>query len=307
MSNLLHTLNKYGIHDFVVVDVGAKGSIETIQEITSLIEVHAFEPNPYEFETLQKKYLLHSFKKLFLNNLGLSDIVGNSNFMISNKSSMSSLLQPDIENYKKHFGSYNDYKEWAWGISPQQQIDIALTTLDQYFEKSVRIDYLKIDTQGSELSILKGAEQLLKKGHINVIKVEVSTIATYQQQAYFSDIDIYLRNLNYCLVDFITYRENSTYLNNAGQEQHYAPCGDAIYCYALPFDDKKEILKTSVIINSLGYRSLAKNLLSSTSLSKIEIDQLLEQSKKHTAQVWKSIAKDIMPPFLLKLWKSIRV
>jgi hypothetical protein len=217
---------------------------------------------------------------------------------------MSSLLQPDLANYKKHFGNYQEYKEWAWSISSQKKIEISLSTLDQYFKNQVRIDYLKLDTQGSELSILKGAEQLLKKGYIKIIKVEVSTIATYQEQALFSDIDIYLRGLNYCLVDFITYRENTSFLLDNGQEQHCAPCGDAIYSYSLPFDNPLEAIKASVIINYLGYTSLAKNMLASTTLSTSEQNGLLIMSKKPTPKFWKKMAKDIMPPLLLTLLKK---
>jgi hypothetical protein len=63
MLNLLHTLNKYKIDDFLLVDVGAKGSIEIIQGIERITEVHAFEPNPIEFEALQKKIHCSSIQK----------------------------------------------------------------------------------------------------------------------------------------------------------------------------------------------------------------------------------------------------
>ena len=71
MSALLNSLTQLGIDDFVLVDVGAKGNIETIIGIESLSEIHAFEPHPDEFKLLEKKYTAHQFKKLYLNCIGL--------------------------------------------------------------------------------------------------------------------------------------------------------------------------------------------------------------------------------------------
>jgi FkbM family methyltransferase len=305
MTALVKTLNNIGINNFVVVDVGAKGKIESIQGVESISEIHAFEPNPEEYNALQKVYLMHPFKQLNLNCLGLSDDIGKSAFMISKNSAMSSLLQPDFENYKKHFGNYKAYNHWAASIDTIKRIEISLETIDHYFNTNSSIDFLKLDTQGSELTILKGAIKTLEKGLIKVLKVEVSTVTTYHNQTYFSDIDIFLRKYNYGLIDFITYKDNPSYILGEDANIHSAPCGDAIYYYTPDYDDEKENIKKSVIINRLGYPSLAINILEATQIKASLKNELITNSKKKNNHIWKGIARDLLPPVLIKILKKI--
>ena len=203
MRKIHSILASLGINGLTFVDAGAKDSLEYIQELDSITEIHAFEPNPDEFQTLQKLYSNHSFKKLKLNQIGLSNTNGGADFTITNHASMSSLLNPDLENYKKHFGAYSDFHKWETSIVAHNKVRIEVQTLDSYFaNEELTLDYLKLDTQGSELLILQGAEDLISSGKVSVIKVEVSTIAIYKNQALFSDIDLFLRKYNYDLADF---------------------------------------------------------------------------------------------------------
>jgi len=57
------------------------------------------------------------------------------------------------------------------------------------------IDFLKIDVQGAELDVLKGAKEKLK--NCLVIHSEVEFVPLYKNQPLFSDLDIYLRKNNF--------------------------------------------------------------------------------------------------------------
>jgi FkbM family methyltransferase len=133
MSALINLLKKLGIDDFVIIDVGAKGKIEFVDGIEQLSDVHAFEPHPSEFEILKKKYRTHPFKKLHLYKNGLFDCVGKAAFNVSNNTSMSSILKPDLGNYNKHFGHYKAFQKWETAITTNQSIEINLTTIDEFF------------------------------------------------------------------------------------------------------------------------------------------------------------------------------
>jgi FkbM family methyltransferase len=305
MHPLLEILKEHKINDLLIVDVGAKESIDFISGLEHITNVHAFEPNPAEYTLLQRKYAAHPFKELHLKSLGLADMKGKSSFHVSNKSSMSSLLKPDLINYKKHFGKYKAYDNWSFNIETAKKIEIELETLDHYFGKITPIDYLKIDTQGSELAVLKGSQKLLEHGAIKVIKLEVSTVATYEQQAFFSDIDIYLRKYQYGLVDFVTYKETPSYLLGENLNIHSAPCGDAIYYYTPDYVSETDNLKKAIIINYLGYASLATNIVSKTSLTQLKQDELIKKSKAILKQKWKLVIKDLVPPLLLKIIKKL--
>jgi len=60
------------------------------------------------------------------------------------------------------------------GIAEPERISVEKITLDHYCEQAgVRsIDFLKIDTEGSELDVLKGAEGLLRNQNIKFIQFE---------------------------------------------------------------------------------------------------------------------------------------
>ena len=56
------------------------------------------------------------------------------------------------------------------------EINVQTQTLDNFCleEKINNIDVLKIDTEGNELNVLKGAKKLLEQNKINIIYTEIS-------------------------------------------------------------------------------------------------------------------------------------
>lgn len=306
MKVIKEILKRYQIDQFTFIDVGAKDDVAFVKEIENLIDVHAFEPNPEEHKKLVTLYETHSFKSLNLNAIGLSDHEGTASFLITKHASMSSLLEPDTENFNKHFGTYKEYPNWENCISKQKNITIYLQTLDNYFKNYTNhIDYLKIDTQGSELSILKGAEKLIRNKQIHVIKVEVSTIPVYKNQALFSDIDIFLRKYQYVLVDFITYRDYYDPIFNSKKQVRHSPCGDAIYVLNNEKNSREQALKNGIILNWLGYNSIAEKIMVSAGIDKKDVEQLrcIQRINKQTLIM--TIIKNITPPIVLRCIKLV--
>ncbi len=92
--------------------------------------------------------------------------------------------------------------------------EVQTTRLDDISEIG-DCDYLKIDVQGGELDVLKGAQCLLE----NVIAVhcEVEFAPVYQDQPLFAEIDTLLRSIGFELIDLI----------NAGYNRYQALPGHA--------------------------------------------------------------------------------
>ena len=65
------------------------------------------------------------------------------------------------------------------------------------------VDFIKLDTQGSELDILRGAERTLA-GPLLGLELEVEFVPIYDRQPLFSDIDAHLRERGFEFVDFST-------------------------------------------------------------------------------------------------------
>jgi hypothetical protein len=75
-------------------------------------------------------------------------------------------------------------------------------SLNDYYKKYPdRINILKLDIQGSELSALKGASDLLAGQLIDIIFTETYFIQQYKEQPLFHEIAAYLHGFEYQLQD----------------------------------------------------------------------------------------------------------
>lgn len=307
MKSVKDILLNRDVREFVFADVGAKDGVEYLRDVAFMTNVHAFEPNPPEFKKLEQLYQQHPFKEIHLNQLGLGEVNETAAFFVSKHSSMSSVLKPNLNNYKKHFGIYSDYQKWEDSITTEHYTHIDIRTADDYFkELKTEIDFLKIDTQGSELSVLKGAQRLLDEHKILIIKVEASLVAIYENQDLFADIDLFLRKHNYTLVDFITYRNDYQPLfTKRKHHSHFGPCGDAIYVLNSDAISKSNLLKMGIIIQWLGYNSLADHYFEKINMKEEEHKVLSSIKSQRYASIYKRFLKGMMPPFISRLLKRL--
>lgn len=289
------------------IDVGAKDQLDFPEGLSSIIEMTGFEPNPAELHLLKEKYSRNNFMSLHLVGSCLSDHDGEVSFNVTRHSAMSSLLQTDPDNYQKHFGLYKNFKNWKSNIEVESIIRTAAVKLDTFInDKNAVIDYLKIDTQGAELKILHGAAQLLDEKRINILKIEVSTIAVYQNQVMFSDIDIYLRSKGYTLVDFITYRDNYVSVLGKARHHHYhsAPCGDAVYVLDPGSLSGACKVKSGLLLLWMGYYSLGSYLINTSDLPPDARGALLSHDFTGTAKKIKQLLINLCPPIILHWFRN---
>ncbi len=136
-------------NDDIFYDIGANYGFYTLlaQEFITKGEIHAFEPNPKIFKLLRENSRLDIYKNTFLNEMALSDKIGEIEFFdreISKHSGGSSLIK------YKHFSKY-------------KVIKVKTTTLDDYILNHKPPTIMKIDVEGGEPLVLKCGLELLKK------------------------------------------------------------------------------------------------------------------------------------------------
>jgi FkbM family methyltransferase len=122
------------------------------------IQIKAFEPVPFVFNSLEKLLGNHSHVQLFKH--ALSDQMGKSIFH----------YYPEADGLS---GFY--YREVLRGDHPDPLIiEVEQTTLDAFCEsnKIEKIDFIKIDTEGAEWKILQGGKNLIKNHRIKSIQFE---------------------------------------------------------------------------------------------------------------------------------------
>lgn len=161
---------------FCAFDVGAnKGQFLSVllSEFTGTdFVVHAFEPGMEAFRTLSEKF--SAAAPIRLNNLALSDKPGNLTlYADAAGSGMSSLLHRD----GRHLG-----------VDFSHVQTIAATTLDAYVaQNGVKvIDFLKLDVEGAELTVLQGAETTFYERRVRSVMFEFGG-ANIDSRTYFRD------------------------------------------------------------------------------------------------------------------------
>ena len=81
---------------------------------------------------------------------------------------------------------------------------IEVITLDEFILQNQlnRIDFLKIDTEGFDLQVLKGGIQNLNEGRIKLILVECGLDPSNKYHVYFQELSSFLFSANFTLVGF---------------------------------------------------------------------------------------------------------
>jgi FkbM family methyltransferase len=150
--------------------------------------VHAIEPLPSSFAKLSAQAAdeprLHAYQ------LAVSDSIGTADFHVAVNADSSSLLPPH-----KTGGVFDKYIETA------ETIQILTTTLPDFCAEHgiSHIDLLKIDAQGVELDILRGAEAMLRNGSISVLYCEVQFERLYEDSCLYHHLASFLEEVGYVL------------------------------------------------------------------------------------------------------------
>ncbi|MGI8882994.1 MAG: FkbM family methyltransferase [Pyrinomonadaceae bacterium] len=149
-----------------VFDVGAN-----IGELTLLFsrfvgengKVHSFEASRAAFQKLETICRAANKRNVILNHLALADKQG--------------LIRLHV--YDDNYLSFNTQavrkiEEYGAAVEPVEIEETTAETVDDYCEKNGigQIDLLKIDVEGAELQVLRGARKMLQSGRIKCLTFE---------------------------------------------------------------------------------------------------------------------------------------
>jgi len=137
----------------IVFDVGAYFGFFSYYAIQkSAKEVYAFEPNPYVFEILKKHAEMWS-DKIKPYQLALSEKNGEADLFISEELGAASTM---LENREKSILKFHKYNK---------KVKVKTMTLDSFVKEYnvERVDFIRIDAEGSEREIIKGAKETIKR------------------------------------------------------------------------------------------------------------------------------------------------
>jgi FkbM family methyltransferase len=155
----------------VVFDVGANRgqSIEFFLRVSQDVEVYSFEPAHKIFESLREIY--GKSKGIYLFNIAMGSTEEQKIFFEHPFDETSTFIKPNVSSV------WQSRKEKILGIERGGVFSeslVEVSTIDRFCSdhQISRIDLLKVDVEGYELEVLKGATKILEQGIVKAIQIE---------------------------------------------------------------------------------------------------------------------------------------
>ena len=182
---------KFKNQPITIVDAGANTGEYSLllKDVLPLATIYAFEPNPVTFKVLKEKTKMINNVKSFSIGLG------------SAESTM------EIYTYKNDKSSEHAsvIKEVMVTLHKSEQIEnyqVSIINLDSFCKDHSleKIHFLKIDTEGFELEVLKGAAHFIKEKNIEVIQFEFNEMNIFSR-VFLHDFYTILPNYKFYRLD----------------------------------------------------------------------------------------------------------
>jgi FkbM family methyltransferase len=177
-----------------VFDVGANDG-QTVRRFARAFpqaDLYSFEPDPATFERLVAA--VGGLPNVRLFNVALGRETGEARLFRFAFDETNSLLPKAV--------GAESYVVDADFLRQTGTIPVKVATIDTICEESniPRIDLLKIDTQGYEVEVLQGAQDLLAASGVRLVYAEVCFVRCYENQPLFHDVYAFLYERGFRLV-----------------------------------------------------------------------------------------------------------
>ena len=170
----------------VVFDVGAHvgQSAKRFLDCFTISHIYCFEPVSDTFRRLQDT--LQGNNRVHCVQIGLGSFKGKGKMALKGSSDLFFLL---------------DQSKNSPANEDVMTEDVDIVTLDEFClaRKIGQINYLKIDTEGGDLDILRGSVNMLNEQRIDFVEVEAGMNASNKRHVPFETLKGYLESRNYFL------------------------------------------------------------------------------------------------------------
>ncbi|HEV2600703.1 MAG TPA: FkbM family methyltransferase [Candidatus Babeliales bacterium] len=193
----------------IIVEAGAFNGTDTklLSQFWPQATVHAFEPVPEIFTLLSNN--TYSLSNVVRHNIALSDANGERTFYLSEKPSAPGKPFPAGSLHEPQ-----DRLQWSPAVY-NRTIIVPTITLDAWARAHAihHIDFLWLDLQGHELSVLKAAPTILAT--VRTIYVEVQFVHAYKDQPLYEEVRNWLEEHGFVQVAHDFADQTSWFFGNA--------------------------------------------------------------------------------------------
>ncbi|WP_339775768.1 FkbM family methyltransferase [uncultured Methylophaga sp.] len=204
-TNALKRLCKPGM---IVIDIGANVGSHTLplaKSVGNKGKVYAIEPVPWALDKLRKNLALNRFTNVQIHPIALSDYTDeNAEF------SLRASFKTTSENPVNKDGGLSE--SW-WNAC--ENVSVRVDTLDNFIEKEniAHVDVIKLDVDGFEVKVLKGAERILQSFK-PIILMELAPSWLIEKGDSIEELLSYLTKCGYKFYDETTFLEVPEILNS---------------------------------------------------------------------------------------------
>lgn len=185
--------------DSVIIDVGGfdGGTSLYFADQFKDLDVYCIEPNSRMLPQL--KTVAEREKRIHVRNLALGSARGEARLHVTSNNVSSSINELNTAEIGKQPQVFQDW------LREETAERVAVSTLDEEFGEARDVLLIKLDTQGTELDVLRGGKEVLKRTRF--VLTEMNNHEMYKNACQYYEVDQFLREHSFHLVDIVvTYR-----------------------------------------------------------------------------------------------------
>ncbi len=157
------------------------------------LDVYCIEPNSRMLPQLKR--VEEREKRIHVRNLALGGARGHAELHVTSNNVSSSINELNREEIEKQPEVFQ-----GW-LKQEAAESVTLSTLDHEFKGVADILLIKLDTQGTELDVLKGGAETLKR--TSFILTEMNNHEMYKNACQYYEVDQFLREHSFTLADIV--------------------------------------------------------------------------------------------------------
>jgi FkbM family methyltransferase len=252
----------------IVVDGGARNGPQPFPELAANICFHCFEPSPQSTASVGGAITETARRgergEMVVYPVALAERSGTQTLHMTRGPGSTSCLRPSAD-VKQRF----PLDLWSDSFEVVKELQVPSVSLaDLAVQADLNwIDFLKLDTQGSELAILQGMGERLR--HVGVIETEMMFLKLYDNQPAWWELAAHIEQHGFQLVDLQwSHSARRFHVDPALPPRSYRLVwGDAVFVSVHPGLSDTQRLRQAIFLASLGYLDPALDLAQKSSAS----------------------------------------